>query len=161
MPRVRKGAARTRARRRILRSARGYWGTKHRHKQQAKVALTRAGPRLAAALALLAVALFPYLQLVENGGRYTKRNEDMRSTTRIVVEHRSPDDVIGFTPPGTTRSDTTMAARHRGSRVSDRSTTRISRARRGISLGSSTPSIPTGDCGWCFHGIGEATGTPT
>ncbi|MEE3002373.1 MAG: 50S ribosomal protein L20 [Planctomycetota bacterium] len=43
MPRVRKGAARTRARRRILRAARGYWGTKNRHKQQAKVALLRAG----------------------------------------------------------------------------------------------------------------------
>lgn len=43
MPRVRKGAARTRARRRLLRAARGYWGTKHRHKQQAKVALLRAG----------------------------------------------------------------------------------------------------------------------
>jgi large subunit ribosomal protein L20 len=43
MPRVRKGAARNQARRRILRSARGYWGTKHRHKQQAKVAVTRAG----------------------------------------------------------------------------------------------------------------------
>ncbi len=43
MPRARKGAARTKTRRRILRSARGYWGTKHRHKQQAKVALTRAG----------------------------------------------------------------------------------------------------------------------
>jgi len=43
MPRVRKGAARTQARRRLLRSARGYWGTKHRHKQQAKVAIMRAG----------------------------------------------------------------------------------------------------------------------
>ncbi len=43
MPRARKGAARTKARRRILRSARGYWGTKHRHKQQAQVALVRAG----------------------------------------------------------------------------------------------------------------------
>lgn len=43
MPRVRKGAARNKARRRLLREARGYWGTKSRHKQQAKVALTRAG----------------------------------------------------------------------------------------------------------------------
>ena len=43
MPRVRQGAARTQARRRLLRSARGYWGTKHRHKQQAKVAIMRAG----------------------------------------------------------------------------------------------------------------------
>jgi large subunit ribosomal protein L20 len=43
MPRVRKGAARTKARRRLLRAARGYWGTKSRHKQQAKVALWRAG----------------------------------------------------------------------------------------------------------------------
>lgn len=43
MPRARKGAARTQARRRILRAARGYWGTKHRSKQQAKVALMRAG----------------------------------------------------------------------------------------------------------------------
>ena len=43
MPRVRRGAARTQSRRRILRAARGYWGTKSRHKQQAKVALWRAG----------------------------------------------------------------------------------------------------------------------
>jgi large subunit ribosomal protein L20 len=43
MPRARKGAARTRSRRRILRAARGYWGTKHRHKQHAKIALWRAG----------------------------------------------------------------------------------------------------------------------
>lgn len=43
MPRVRKGAARTQARRKLLRSARGYWGTKSRHKQQAKVAVIRAG----------------------------------------------------------------------------------------------------------------------
>lgn len=43
MPRVRKGAARNKARRRMLKQARGYWGTKHRHKQQAKVALIRAG----------------------------------------------------------------------------------------------------------------------
>ena len=43
MPRVREGAARTKARRRLLRAAPGYWGTKHRHKQQAKVALMRAG----------------------------------------------------------------------------------------------------------------------
>jgi large subunit ribosomal protein L20 len=43
MPRVRKGAARTQARRRILREARGYWGTRSRHKQQAKITLTRAG----------------------------------------------------------------------------------------------------------------------
>ena len=43
MPRVRKGAARTKARRRTLRKARGYYGTKSRHKQQAKVALIRAG----------------------------------------------------------------------------------------------------------------------
>lgn len=43
MPRTRKGSARTKARSRILRAARGYWGTKSRHKQQAKVALMRAG----------------------------------------------------------------------------------------------------------------------
>lgn len=43
MPRARRGAARTQSRRRVLHSARGYWGTKSRHKQQAKVALWRAG----------------------------------------------------------------------------------------------------------------------
>ena len=43
MPRVRKGAAKNRQRKRILRAARGYWGTKSRHMQQAKVALIRAG----------------------------------------------------------------------------------------------------------------------
>ena len=35
MPRVRKGAARAQARKRILRKARGYFGTKSRHKYQA------------------------------------------------------------------------------------------------------------------------------
>ena len=43
MPRVRKGSARNRAHKRVLRQARGYYGTKSRHFQQAKVALTRAG----------------------------------------------------------------------------------------------------------------------
>ncbi len=43
MPRVRKGAARSQARKRILRRARGYYGTKHRHKYQAENALIRAG----------------------------------------------------------------------------------------------------------------------
>ena len=43
MPRVRKGAARTQARRRILRAARGYYGVKHKHKYQAENALMRAG----------------------------------------------------------------------------------------------------------------------
>ena len=43
MPRARKGAARTQSRRRLLREARGYFGTKSRLKQQAKVALMRAG----------------------------------------------------------------------------------------------------------------------
>lgn len=43
MPRARKGAARTKARKRILREARGYQGTNRRHKQQAQVALLRAG----------------------------------------------------------------------------------------------------------------------
>jgi large subunit ribosomal protein L20 len=43
MPRVRKGAARAQARKRILRQARGYYGTKHRHKYQARNAVIRAG----------------------------------------------------------------------------------------------------------------------
>ncbi len=43
MPRARKGAARTQARRRLLRAVRGYRGTHSQHKQQAKVALLRAG----------------------------------------------------------------------------------------------------------------------
>lgn len=43
MPRVRKGAARTQARARILREARGYFGVKHRHKYQARNAIIRAG----------------------------------------------------------------------------------------------------------------------
>ena len=43
MPRVRKGAARNKARRKLLRQARGYYGTKSRHQQQAKVAVLRAG----------------------------------------------------------------------------------------------------------------------
>ena len=43
MPRARKGAARTQARRRLLRAARGYRGTRSKHKAQAKIALMRAG----------------------------------------------------------------------------------------------------------------------
>jgi len=43
MPRVRKGAARTQQRKRILRQARGYFGSKSRHKYQAKIAIRRAG----------------------------------------------------------------------------------------------------------------------
>ena len=43
MPRVRKGAARAQARKRILKRARGYYGVKSRHKYQAKNALIRAG----------------------------------------------------------------------------------------------------------------------
>jgi large subunit ribosomal protein L20 len=43
MPRARRGAARNRSHKRVLRKARGYFGTKSRHFQQAKVALLRAG----------------------------------------------------------------------------------------------------------------------
>src|SRR5436190_16380767 len=43
MPRVRKGAARAQARKRILRQARGYYGVKSRHKYQAENAIIRAG----------------------------------------------------------------------------------------------------------------------
>jgi large subunit ribosomal protein L20 len=43
MPRVRKGAARAQARKRILRKARGYYGVKSKHKYQAENTLIRAG----------------------------------------------------------------------------------------------------------------------
>lgn len=43
MPRVRKGAARARVRKRILRKARGYFGVRSKHKYQAENALIRAG----------------------------------------------------------------------------------------------------------------------
>jgi large subunit ribosomal protein L20 len=43
MPRVRKGAARNQARKRILRKARGYYGVKSKHKYQAENAIIRAG----------------------------------------------------------------------------------------------------------------------
>jgi large subunit ribosomal protein L20 len=43
MPRVRKGAARTQARKRILRNARGYFGVRSKHKYQARNALIRGG----------------------------------------------------------------------------------------------------------------------
>lgn len=43
MPRVRKGAARAQARKRVLRKARGYYGTNHRHKYRAVNAIIRAG----------------------------------------------------------------------------------------------------------------------
>ncbi len=42
MPRVRKGAARTQARKRILRAARGYFGSSHKSKYKADYALIRA-----------------------------------------------------------------------------------------------------------------------
>ncbi|QYU66881.1 50S ribosomal protein L20 [Leptolyngbya sp. 15MV] len=43
MPRVRKGAARAQARKRILRKARGYFGVRSKHKYQAEITLIRAG----------------------------------------------------------------------------------------------------------------------
>lgn len=43
MPRARKSTARRSKHKRVLREARGYFGTKSRHFQQAKVALMRAG----------------------------------------------------------------------------------------------------------------------
>ncbi len=43
MPRARKGAARTQARRQLLRATRGYRGTRRRHKSAAKIAILRAG----------------------------------------------------------------------------------------------------------------------
>jgi large subunit ribosomal protein L20 len=43
MPRVRKGAARTQARKRILRQARGYFGVRSKHKYQAMNAIIRGG----------------------------------------------------------------------------------------------------------------------
>ena len=43
MPRVRKGAARTQARKRILRKARGFFGVNHLHKYRAEYAVIRAG----------------------------------------------------------------------------------------------------------------------
>ena len=43
MPRVRKGAAKAQARKRILRAARGYYGVRSRHQYQAQINLVRAG----------------------------------------------------------------------------------------------------------------------
>ncbi len=43
MPRTKKSTARRRKHKRVLKEARGYFGTKSRHFQQAKVALMRAG----------------------------------------------------------------------------------------------------------------------
>jgi large subunit ribosomal protein L20 len=43
MPRVRKGAARTQARKRILRQARGFFGVRSKHKYQAENQLVRGG----------------------------------------------------------------------------------------------------------------------
>lgn len=43
MPRARKSTARRAKHKRVIREARGYFGTKSRHYQQAKVALMRAG----------------------------------------------------------------------------------------------------------------------
>jgi large subunit ribosomal protein L20 len=43
MPRVRKGAARNQARKRLLRKARGYFGSNHKSPYRAKDAIIRAG----------------------------------------------------------------------------------------------------------------------
>jgi large subunit ribosomal protein L20 len=43
MPRVRKGAARAQARKRILRKARGFYGVRSKHKYQAENQLVRGG----------------------------------------------------------------------------------------------------------------------
>lgn len=43
MPRVRKGAAKAQARKRILRAARGYYGDRSKKKAAAKIALVRGG----------------------------------------------------------------------------------------------------------------------
>lgn len=43
MPRVRKGAAKAQARKRLLRQARGYFGVRSKHKYQAKLAVIGAG----------------------------------------------------------------------------------------------------------------------
>ncbi len=43
MPRIRKGAARAQARKRILRKARGYFGVRSKHKYQARNAIYRGG----------------------------------------------------------------------------------------------------------------------
>ncbi|MEM1165014.1 MAG: 50S ribosomal protein L20 [Planctomycetota bacterium] len=43
MPRARSGAVRNRKHKKVLKQARGYYGSKSRHYQQAKVALLRAG----------------------------------------------------------------------------------------------------------------------
>jgi large subunit ribosomal protein L20 len=43
MPRVRKGAAKAQARKRLLRKARGYFGVRSKHKYQAEITLVRAG----------------------------------------------------------------------------------------------------------------------
>jgi large subunit ribosomal protein L20 len=43
MPRVRKGAARTQARKKLLRLARGFYGARSKHKWKAKVTLVKAG----------------------------------------------------------------------------------------------------------------------
>ena len=43
MPRVRKGAARNQARKRLLKQARGYFGSNHKSPYRAKDAIIRAG----------------------------------------------------------------------------------------------------------------------
>lgn len=43
MPRVRKGAARNQARKKLLRQARGYFGVRSKHRYQAKNAIIRGG----------------------------------------------------------------------------------------------------------------------
>lgn len=43
MPRSKKSTGRRQRKKRIIRAARGYFGTKSRHFQQAKIALTKAG----------------------------------------------------------------------------------------------------------------------
>lgn len=123
MPRARKGSARTRARNRILREARGYYGTRSRHKQQAKITLTRAGvfahrdrrrrkrdfrrlwiTRISAACRMRGVRYSQFINGLQNAGVLLNR----KMLSQIAIEDPAAFDQLVTTAKG---ASTAVAAK--------------------------------------------------
>ena len=54
-----------------------------------------AGSRRAVIAATLALVVFPYLQVIENGGDYGKPNEDVESVAAAIARVGDPSDAVG------------------------------------------------------------------
>ncbi len=134
MPRARKGAARTQARRRLLRAARGYWGTRRRLKFSASITLLRAGQfayrdrrtrrrnfralwitRLNAACRMRGMQYNRFIGAIQRAGVLLNRKmlsqiaiEDPGAFDRLVALARSS---LGTTTTAATITTTTIASR--------------------------------------------------